>query len=292
MGQRNLRFAVVMGLHTLISAGTYLMGKAATDAIPTLALGFLRFLIAGSAFLVLARIRGLELWPVAKAEWRAYVWVGFLGVAVNQIAFLGGLALTLPSHAALLYGLTPTFVLLLAWARGQERPGPRKLGGLVLAFSGVVVLLSGKAGGLLPPHWILGDLMVLVAVAAWAGYTVLSRPLVQKHGAQRATTLSILFGLALFAPLGLFGLPRLTIAAVPPMAWVALVYLGLVTSVASYLLWFHALSMKEPSRVAIATNAQPVATAMLAWLIYGQVVTPAFVVGAVLVLGGVILTQL
>ena len=32
MGQRNLRFAVVMGLHTLISAGTYLLGKAAADA--------------------------------------------------------------------------------------------------------------------------------------------------------------------------------------------------------------------------------------------------------------------
>ncbi len=281
-----------MGLHTLISAGTYLMGKTATDAIPTFALGLMRFLIAGTGFLVLARIRGLELWPVAKADWRAYAWVGFLGVAVNQIAFLGGLALTLPSHAALLYGLTPTFVLLLAWARGQERPAPRKLGGLVLAFAGVVVVLSGKASGALPPRWILGDLMVLVAVAAWAGYTVLSRPLVQKHGAQRATTLSILFGLAIFAPLGLLGLPKLVVATVPPMAWVALMYLGLVTSVASYLLWFHALSMKEPSRVAIATNAQPVATAMLAWMFYGQVVTPAFVVGAILVMGGVLLTQL
>jgi drug/metabolite transporter (DMT)-like permease len=144
----------------------------------------------------------------------------------------------------------------------------------------------------LPPRWILGDLMVLVAVMAWAGYTVLSRPLVERHGAQRATTLSILFGLAIFAPMGLFGLPSLTIASVPSMAWVALVYLGVITSVASYLLWFHALSMKEPSRVAIATNAQPVATAMLAWMFYGQVVTPAFVVGAVLVLGGVLLTQL
>ncbi|MDR3683302.1 MAG: DMT family transporter, partial [Geothrix sp.] len=215
MGQRNLRFAVVMGLHTFISAGTYLLGKAATDAIPTLALGLLRFLIAGSGFLVLARIRGLELWPVAKAEWRAYFWVGFLGVAVNQVAFLGGLALTLPSHAALLYALTPTMVLLLAWIRGQERPGPLKLGGLVLAFSGVAVLFSGRAGGALPPRWILGDLMVLVAVVAWAGYTVLSRPLVQKHGAQRATTLSILFGLAIFTPMGLFGLPRLTLASVP-----------------------------------------------------------------------------
>ena len=292
MGHRNLRFAVVMGLHTFISAGTYLLGKTAADAIPTLALGLLRFLIAGSGFLLLAKIRGLELWPVAKAEWRTYLWAGFLGVAVNQIAFLGGLALTLPSHAALLYALTPTMVLLLAWVRGQERPGPRKLGGLTLAFSGVAVLFSGKAGGALPPHWILGDLMVLVAVVAWAGYTVLSRPLVQKHGAQLATTLSILFGLAIFAPLGLLGLPRLTLALVPPMAWVGLVYLGVMTSVASYLLWFHALSMKEPSRVAIATNLQPVATAVLAWIFYGQGVTPAFAVGAVLVICGVVLTQL
>ncbi len=292
MGQRNLRFAVVMGLHTLISAGTYLLGKAAADAIPTLALGLLRFLIAGAGFLLLAKFRGLELWSVAKADWRAYFWAGFLGVALNQVAFLGGLALTLPSHAALLYALTPTMVLLLAWVRGQERPGPRKLGGLALAFSGVAVLFSGKAGGILPPRWILGDIMVLVAVVAWAGYTVLSRPLVLKHGAQRATTLTILFGLAVFAPLGLVGLPRLAVASVPPMAWVGLVYLGLMTSVASYLLWFHALSMKEPSRVAIATNLQPVATAVLAWVFYGQGVTPSFALGAVLVIGGVILTQL
>jgi drug/metabolite transporter (DMT)-like permease len=281
-----------MGLHTFISAGTFLLGKAAADALPTLALGLFRFLIAGVGFLLLARIRHLELWAVAKSDWRAYLWAGFLGVALNQIAFLGGLALTVPSHAALLYALTPTVVLLLAWARGQEKPGPRKLGGLVLAFSGVLVLLSGRAGsGALPPKWILGDLMVLVAVVAWAGYTVMSRPLVQKHGAQRATTLSILFGLAIFAPLGIFGLPKLAVAAVPTMAWVGLIYLGLMTSVVSYLLWFHALSMKEPSRVAIATNGQPVATAFLAWMFYGQPVTPAFAVGAVLVLSGVLLTQ-
>jgi drug/metabolite transporter (DMT)-like permease len=292
MGHRNLRFAVVMGLHTLISAGTFLLGKTAVDAIPTLALGLLRFLIAGAGFVLLARIRGLELWPVAKAEWRTYLLAGFLGVAVNQLAFLGGLAYTLPSHAALLYALTPTVVLLLAWVRGQERPGPRKLMGLALAFSGVLVLFSGKAGGTLPPRWILGDLLVLIAVVAWAGYTVMSRPLVQKHGAQRATTLSILFGLALFIPMGLFGLPKLAMATVPPLAWIGLVYLGLMTSVVSYLLWFHALAMKEPSRVAIATNGQPVATAVLAWAFYGQAITPAFAVGAVLVLGGVLLTQL
>lgn len=291
MVKSNLRFTVVMGLYTFISAGTFLLGKAAADAMPTLALGFLRFLIAGAGFLVLARIRGLELWPLARTEWRAYLWVGFLGVAVNQVAFLGGLAFTLPSHAALLYALTPTFVLLLAWARGQERPGPRKLLGLALAFSGVVVLLAGRRGAALPPRWILGDLMILVAVVAWAGYTVASRPLAMRDGAQRATTLSILFGLAIFAPLGMLGLPHLHLAAVPPLAWVGLVYLGLATSVVSYLLWFHALAMKEPSRVAIATNGQPVATALLGWIFFAQPITLPFVAGAVLVGAGVVLAQ-
>jgi len=291
MARSNLRFAVIMTLHTFISAGTFLLGKAAADAMPTLVLGLLRFLIAGAGFLVLARIRGLELWPLARAEWRAYLWVGFLGVALNQVAFLGGLAFTLPSHAALLYALTPTVVLLLAWARGQERPGPRKLLGLVLAFSGVAILLAGRKGAALPPRWILGDLMILVAVVAWAGYTVASRPLVMKHGAQRATTLSILFGLAVFAPLGVLGLPHFHLAAVPPLAWVGLVYLGLATSVVSYLLWFHALAMKEPSRVAIATNGQPVATALLGWIFFAQPITLPFVAGAVLVAIGVALAQ-
>src|SRR5512133_1463004 len=106
MGHRNLRFAAVMGLHTFISAGTFLFGKTAADAIPTLALGLLRFLIAGAGFLILARLRHLELWTVARAEWRAYLLAGFLGVTLNQLAFLSGLAFTLPSHAALLYALT------------------------------------------------------------------------------------------------------------------------------------------------------------------------------------------
>ena len=75
------------------------------------------------------------------------------------------------------------------------------------------------------------------------------------------------------------------------MAWVGLVYLGLITSVASYLLWFHALSLKEPSRVAIASNAQPVVTALLGWLFLAQPITLPFVAGTVLVASGVALAQ-
>lgn len=287
-----VRFWLVMGTHTSLAAGTYLLGKLATQHFPVLALGLFRFLVAGLGFALLVRAKGVDLRAAWKADRSRFLWAGFLGVLLNQIGFLGGLQLTLPSHGALLYALTPTVVLLLAWLRGQEKPSPRKLGGIALAFAGVLVLFRGRTGDALPPHWILGDLLMLGAVFAWAGYTVLSRPLAIRHGALAATALSVWAGTLLFVPIGLFGVVNLHPAQAPAMAWVGALYLGLVSSVAMYLLWFHALTLREPSRVAIAANGQPVLTALLGWLCFGQAITPEFGVGTVLVVAGVLLTQL
>jgi len=281
-----------MGTHTLLAAGTYLLGKAATNHFPVLVLGLFRFTVAAFVFLLLVRIRRYDLALPFRQDRRNFLLAGFLGVLLNQVGFLWGLKLTLPSHAALLYALTPTVVLLLAWGRGLERPSLQKLFGIGLAFSGVVVVFHGRHGSILPLHWLAGDLLVLVAVFAWAGYTVVSRPLVMNYGAERATALSILAGSAMFLPLGLLGLPGFHPSAIPVIGWVGAVYLGLVASVVMYLLWFHALRLREPSRVAIAANGQPILTALLAWVFLAQPVTPQFGLGAVLVITGVVLTQL
>lgn len=285
------RFYLAMGLHTLLAAGTFLLGKVATTHFPVLALGLFRFTLAALVFALLARLRGYDLKALYQADRRSFLFAGFLGVLLNQVGFLWGLKLTLPSHAALLYALTPTVVLLLAWAQGLERPSLRKVLGIVLAFSGVVVLFYGRHGSVLPPHWMAGDLLVLLAVVAWAGYTVVSRPLVLRHGVERTTALSILVGSAMFLPLGLVGLRDFHPTRVPTIGWIGALYLGLVASVVMYLLWFHALRLREPSRVAIAANGQPLLTALLAWLFLAQPISLQFGMGTVLVIAGVVLTQ-
>lgn len=289
MGVR-MRFLATMGAHTALAAGTYLFGKAATDHLPVLTLGFVRFALASVFFFGLVRFRGHNLPEAWRQDRAAFLMAGFLGVLLNQVGFLWGLKLTSPSHAALLYALTPTLVLLFGWARGTERPTLRKGGGILVAFSGVVVLFQGRQAAL-PPGWIWGDLLVLLAVAAWAGYTVVSRPLVIRHGAERATALSILVGSAMFLPLGLGSLPGFRWEGIPVSAWAGALYLGIVASVVMYLLWFHALRLQEPSRVAIAANGQPILTALLGWALLGQPVSAAFWAGALLVISGVVLSQ-
>lgn len=281
-----------MGAHTALAAGVYLLGKPATVHFPVLALGLFRFTVAALGFLLLVWVRGHALREPFRQDRTSFLLGGFLGVFMNQVVFLWGLRWTLPSHAALLYALTPTAVLLLGWMRGLERPSFRKICGILLAFSGVVVLFQGRPGAALPAGWIKGDLLVLLAMLSWAGYTVISRPLVLKYGSETATALTIFVGFAMFLPVGCLGLIGFHPTQMPGDAWLGAIYLGIVGSVVMYLLWFHALGLREPSRVAIAANGQPILTALAGWMFYGQAVTPQFGLGAAMVIAGVITTQL
>ncbi len=284
-------FWIVMLLHTSFSAGTYIFGKAATAHIPVLALGLLRFVLGSLGFLALLGVRKYPLRAMLAEDRSGFLLAGMLGVLVNQIGFLWGLKLTLPSHAALLYALTPTVVLLQAWLRGSERPTRTKSLGIAVAFSGVLVLFLGEKGTALPASWLWGDLLVLLAVFAWAAFTLQTRPLILKYGAEAATTLSVLLGTAMFVHVGLIGLVDLSPSSVPLSAWLGLLYLGIITTVVMYLLWFHALSLREPSRVAIVQNGQPVLTALLAWAVFGTQPSPVFWLGTGLVITGVLVTQ-
>src|SRR3954469_25195783 len=155
--------------HTLVSAGNYLFAKRALMEIPALPLGMLRF--AGASLLLIVLLRrarppGQRMPP--REHWKKLLFLSLVGVPVNQGFFLYGLQLSTAAHAALLYTLTPLFVLLLAQALLGEFPGWRAAIGTVLALGGTVFVLLQKTQVQGP---VAGDLLLLIAVVAWAVYT-------------------------------------------------------------------------------------------------------------------------
>lgn len=282
-------------LHTLFSAGTYLWAKRALQEIPALPLGLLRFAAASlMLWLLLLRLRprGQRLPP--KAARRKIAFLSFVAVPLNQGFFLSGLQLSTAAHAALLYTLTPLFVLLLAQALLAEFPGWRTAAGTALALAGTVWVLLQR--GLDPGRGpLFGDLLLLVAVLAWAVYTAEGREVVTEHGALPTIAWTLIGGTALYLPLGLFSLlspaNRADLASASREAWWGVLYLSVVTSVVAYLLWYWALQHLAAARVAIFSNLQPLATALLAHVFLGERVTPGFLLGAAVVVLGVLLAQ-
>jgi drug/metabolite transporter (DMT)-like permease len=281
-------------LYTLLAAATFIVARVALEEFDPLALAQLRFLLASAALVTLVLARhgggGLRALLPPRGDRAAVAWLGLLGTPVNQALFLVGLERTTPAHAALLYALTPILVLALALARGQERLVPVRVLGLGLAFAGVALLLFAR--GLAAERASLaGDALVLAAVCAWAAYTARSRELLTRLDPLLVTAAATLFGTLVFLPLGVPAVLAQDFARISLRGWLGLAYIALVTSVLTYLIWSWALARTEASRVAGFSNLQPVAAALLAWLLLGTPLTVHFAVSAAVVLAGVALAE-
>lgn len=283
-------------LQTAISIASFFVVKHALAFITPAP--FLLFRTLGAAMLlglVLATIGARETSRPAKGDlWRLAV-LGIIGVPVNQGLFVVGLSYTSPSHAALIYALTPTVVLLVGAARGRERLLGARLGGIAIAFAGVAIVLAGPAffnpASRDVEETLKGDLLILAGTVAWGLYTALARGVIGRMGAIRATTGALSFGALAYLPFGLWLSAGTDVRGLGADVWLAIAWMVVMGSTVSYLSWYYAIKRLDPTRVAIFVNLQPIGTVIVAWAVMGKPLTVTLLVGGVLVVAGVLLTQ-
>jgi len=288
----------LMALHVGLASATYIFGKAAAVGFGDPAV--LTLLRASGAAVIFLLLTGTVI-PVPRfslREWGYLCWLGFLVVPANQYCFLRGLQYTVPSHPALLYALTPLAVLLLDSLRLKSMPPPAKLIGVCLALAGAAVILRPWERGTEFHRIRTGDLWILGAVLSWAIYTIAARESCRTHDPRAVTAWSLILGALMTLPIAGRNLIALPMAAIPVQAWFSLAWLAVITSVVMMLLWNAMLHDLSAVEVAICTNAQPPATALLTallaglgWLSRQQDLGLFFFSGMALVIIGVVLVQ-
>ena len=227
---------------------------------------------------------------IAREDRNLVLFLSFLAIPVNQFFFLFGMRYTIPSNAALLYATTPILVLLLSWMFLGERLTGRKIVGVVVGFIGVVVVIFER-GVSASMEFLLGNLLIAVAVVAWGLYSVFGKRLISRYGAVGASSLTLIYGTVMFFPIGIWSTVSYPYATLTTSNWGEILYLAIITSVVSYFLWYFALGRIEAGKAALFANFQPVLTTVLMVVLLGQGITLAFVVGGSLALLGVVLAQ-
>lgn len=269
----------------LIAVGTYLIGKEVTSHVDPLTVVCVRSLGSAVVLLLVIALLGRPYLP-PRALWPRLVAFGLLAGPINQGLFLYGLSKTTAAHASLLYALTPAGVYLGGLLLGRERLAARRIGGIVVAFAGVTVLLLEK--GLANARGsLVGDAWVSMGVIAWVIVTLEGAKLSEAMGPMKTTSwMLVLAGLwvALASP-WLVEVDALRTASSTALA--GIVYLIVFASAGAYLLWYFALSRMEASAAAVFSNLQPVGTALGAAAFLHEPLTVAMAVGGALVLVGV-----
>lgn len=260
------------------------LGTAEAPAFTPFGLAALRFAIGGGALLAVLIARGGPLLPERCDRPRIALLGLILGTHITIQTW--GLRFTLATHASWIVCFTSVVIALGAqFLLGQRL---RAIGwlGVVVASAGILGI-TGNAPTNLAPRAGLGDLMQFSVCFTWAAYTLLGARPVRSSGALRVTTWAALTAGALLAAVSTvtgFG------HDVGPRHLVALGYLGLVSSAAAFLAWYHAQARYGSQRTGAMLYVEPFVTVLVA-AGFGERLRPVTVLAGTVVLAGVWLVQ-
>ena len=277
---------------SVIWGTTYFAIKLALETIPPFTMGGLRYLLGGAILALILRARGVRLPPIAA--WPPFAVIGLLMLGFGN----GGVTYAeqfVPSGlAAVMIATTPFWMTSVEALVGKgERLGRRKLLGLTVGFSGIVVLVwpdlmasvsngSGYGAGLIA---------LQLACIGWAFGSSYAKRLSQTADVLASASMQMMFGGAwmLLAATMAGELPRLHFNVVTSAS---LLYLVLAGSVAGYAAYAYALKHLPVSTVSMYAYINPVIAVALGTLLLGEPFHARMLVAAVIIAAGIMIVRI
>jgi drug/metabolite transporter (DMT)-like permease len=264
----------------LVGGGNGVAVRFSDHELPPFWGATLRFGIAAFVLLALVIFRRVPL-PRGSALTGAILY-GVFGFGAAFALIYWGLERAPAGLGQVILALVPLLTFLFAVSQGLERFRSQSLAGALLALGGILVVFSDRLTAAVP---LASMLAIVLAAACMAESNVIvkkfprSHPLATNAIAMSAGT-AMLLGLSLVA-----GESR----ALPVQAqtWAAVAYVSLAGSVGVFSLFLYVIARWSASSSSYVMLLMPLVTVALAAGLAGETVSPAFLVGGLLVLAGV-----
>lgn len=283
--------SLLLAFVSLVWAGSFVAVRLAVKEISPVDLGFLRFLVA-TPFMVLILLLSKKETRLPAKELLSLSVLGLTGVTLLYIFQFIGIEYTTASTSAVLINTNVIFIVLLSATFLKEKFPLRKSAGIAFSFVGVLVVIFAQMTNesiAFSNVFLIGCIFIILSAFCWAIYSIVGKRLLDKYDPFTVTTYAFVLGTIFFLPVVL---PDITdvIQGVSFNGWMAILYLALICSVFGYVAWYYALSRLEAGRAAVFLNLIPLFTIVISFFT-GEIPTFIFLIGAILIIYGVYLTQ-
>jgi drug/metabolite transporter (DMT)-like permease len=185
--------------------------------------------------------------------------LGVGGLFGYHALYFAALQLAPPAEANLVNYLWPLLIVLLSAPLAGERLGWPHLVGALLGFAGVAVLAVGR-GVSFTGTYAVGYALALGCAFAWSLYSVLSR----RFGETPTDAIASFCSAAAILSLGCHWLFEPTVWPATPVAWLAVLALGIGPTGGAFYLWDHAVKRGDIRALGALSYAAPIlSTALL-----------------------------
>lgn len=266
--------------------------KIGVQDIGPLTLVTLRMVIGTASLYAYVRWRGIPV-PRAPREWALFSVIGLFNVAL-PFALIAWAEVHIESGvAAVLNSVVPLFALVMShvWLNDpNERITARSLGGLLVGFAGVVILMGRDLTVNFNPLSLLGQLAVIAGSACYAGSLIFIRLYLRHHHPNIQGLMQLLLGgLITAAAIPFFEWP-LSLPSTP-LTWGAVLWLGVLGSGLAYVFFFGLADSWGPTRISMVTYVVPVFAVIFGVTLLGETADWRLLVGGALILLGVVIVN-
>ena len=280
-------------LTTLFWSGNFIVGKAASFFdIPPFTLNFYRWTFA---WLILAPFTLKEI--VYKKNYilkniKLIIILGITSITIFNSIVYYSLNFTQVISGVLMISTIPVMIIIFCWLFRIEKTNVYQIFGVIFSLSGVVVIITkADLNILLNLNFNKGDIWMVVAMFSWAMYSALLRKkkleLSQLSLLQTIITAGLIFLLPAYM-VELF-LGYKTSVNLPFV--LTLTYVVLFPGLASFIFWIKGISIIGSNRSGIFLHLMPIFSTIMAILIFGEKFMIYHLIGAVLIITGIILSS-
>ena len=264
--------------------------KVALKNFNPLVFNCFRFVLATTTLALLHRRIFSE--PIEKKDWPLLILLGFLGNTVYQFCFIYGVKLTHVSHVSILLATTPIFTAAISNWMGFENVGKRLWLGILLSFTGVVLIVFGRGFHIGSVAGLIGDLLIFLSSVVWSIYTVFSKKMIQKYSAWHYIVYTIAVGTLILIPISITSTLKQDYSALGIYEWVAMAYAGLLGLVYGYSAWYYGVDKIGSTRTSVYSNLTPVAGLSVGMIFLGERLALLQWLGAAVIFCGLIINRI
>jgi len=280
---------IISGLTaTSIWGAMYVVSKAVMAVIPPFSLLTSRLLLGILTLLIIAVVQ--KKLSIKKKDFWNIFWVGFIGYGISLGFQFVGTNLSTAANGSLVTSATPAFVLIFAALILREKITPKRLLALIVASLGVLAVIDPRSAQL-DSSLFLGNMCLVAAALTWALYSVLIRKITRDVDVLVISLIAFLGGLPTSITASAIEISAQGLGQITPGMVAGILFIGIISTGLAMYLWNTAFALLDASVASLTFFAQPVVGTILSAIFLGEVITPLFLFGGLLIGIGLVIAS-
>ena len=287
-----LPYVVLAVAVLIVSCAAILIRVAQGEGVNSITIAAWRLTIAAALLWPLA-------WKSASKEigaWRKQDWllggVAGLFLALHFAAWISSLAYTSVASSTALVTTNPIWIALVSWLFFRERLDGWLVFGIAAAVAGSALIFlsdANLADGIGGSNPMLGNLLAVVGSLTVCGYLLIGRRL--RRTMSLLPYIWLVYTAAAVALMMTAALSGSALSGFSTLAWLCLIGLALGPQLLGHSAINWALKHVSATFIAITILGEPIGSALLAWLIFGERFAPLQLAGFAMLLAGIYLAS-